>query len=58
MPPDFDKLPLPENAQKNENLSNEESIEDLISSDKKVLEKKEKDSQTSSIEKLILDEIN
>ena len=58
MPPDFDKLPLPKNVQNNENLSNEESIEDLISSDKKVLKKKGKDSQSSSIEKLILDEIN
>ncbi len=59
MPPDFDKLPLPENTEDLQNLSEEDSIESLIGANKKKSsEEKQSNSQSSSIEKLILDEIN
>ena len=59
MPPDFGKLPSPKNIERDVDLFKEDSIEKLISTDKKnVLTQKEKKPGTSSIEKLILEKIN
>ena len=59
MPPDFGKLPSPENIEGNINPPEEDSIEKLIGIDKKdILTQKEKNSKKSSIEKLILEKIN
>jgi|TARA_B100000902_G_C27195243_1_gene856103 hypothetical protein len=59
MPPDFEKLPSPKNIEGDNNLSEEDSIEKLIGTDKKKVSlKKEKKPKTSSIEKLILEKIN
>ena len=59
MPPDFGKLPSPRNIDKNNDLLKEDSIEKLISTNKKnESTQKEKKTKTSSIEKLILEKIN
>ena len=59
MPPDFDKLPTPKNLEETTNVSNDDSIKDLIGSDNQKSSDQVKDnSGTSSIEKLILDKIN
>ena len=50
MPPDFDKLPLPENTEDLQNLSEEDSIESLIGANKKKSsEEEQSNSQSSSI---------
>tara|TARA_B110001450_G_C17350576_1_gene371327 strand:- start:131 stop:442 length:312 start_codon:yes stop_codon:yes gene_type:complete len=59
MPPEFGKLPLPEDNKTNSDLVKEDSIEDLISTDKNdVLTQKKSKSKETSIEKLILEKIN
>tara|TARA_Y100000768_G_scaffold262662_1_gene200260 strand:+ start:1421 stop:1732 length:312 start_codon:yes stop_codon:yes gene_type:complete len=58
MPPDYGKLPSPSNNQENKKQNSDDTIENLISSDKKILNtKKENNSETSSIEKIILEKI-
>ncbi len=58
MPPDYGKLPSPSSDQENKKQNSDDTIESLISSDKKILNtKKEKNSETSSIEKIILEKI-
>ena len=58
MPPNFGNLPMPKNVEDNTISSEEDSIEDLISTDKSGSATiKEKNSDTS-IEKLILENIN
>ena len=57
MPPEYGKLPSPTNNQANNNV-NEDSIENLISSDKKnIITKKDQQSDKSSIEKRLLEKI-
>ena len=59
MPPNFGKLPSPKNIENNKNISQEESIEDLIDTGKKKgFSEKEKNSKTSSVEQLILEKMN
>ena len=58
MPPNFGNLPMPQSAEDNTISSKKDSIEDLISTDKSgSVTFKEKNSDTS-IEKLILENIN
>ena len=58
MPPEYGKLPAPKNNEINNDVDNKDSIENLISSDKKdILIKKEVNSETTSIEKMILEKI-
>ena len=59
MPPNFGKLPSPKNIENNKNISQGESIEDLIdTSKKKGFSEKDKNSKTSSVEQLILEKMN
>ncbi len=59
MPPEFDKLPMPESLEEGKNDSKEDSIKKLIDTDKqKETDQETNNSETSSIEKLILDKIN
>ena len=59
MPPNFGKLPSPKNIDEGKGISKEDSIEDLIGTDKKkIVSQKEKKSKSSSIEKLILEKID
>ena len=59
MPPDFGTLPSPKNFENDINLSQEDSIEDIIDNKKKgEIPEKKKNSKTSSVEKLILEKMN
>ena len=58
MPPEYGKLPTPENNENNINMSNQDSIENLISGgNTNQSKKKENNSNTSSIEQLVLEKI-
>ena len=58
MPPNFGKLPSPKNIDEGKGISKEDSIEDLIGTDKKKIVSQEEKSKSSSIEKLILEKID
>jgi|TARA_B100001094_G_C17880034_1_gene646436 hypothetical protein len=58
MPPNFGKLPSPKNIDEDKSISKEDSIEDLIGTDKKKIVSQEEKSKSSSIEKLILEKID
>ena len=57
MPPDYGKLPIPEEKKDDENFIDENEIQTIITSDSNVSSKIKKNTEPTSLEKSILEKI-